>query len=132
MGYGRPRTQTPSDEECAILGQDLVKWAYEEKGILISEWYCLKHGINRKQWKAMKDHPSFLPYYEQAMVPMAKKAIDGTIEKSFGHRYLRLYDRDIRDDEDDKVKFDAEVRRLSENQVQDLLVKIINYADVNK
>ena len=55
--------------------------------------------------------PEFLPYYEKAQSIMRQKCVNGTIEKSFGQRYLRLYDRDLRDDEDDTKRFESSLRK---------------------
>lgn len=135
---GAPRTTSPSPEECDELGKDLIEWASyqekegEKKRLLFSQWYCVKHGLLRNQWKALILIPEFLPYYEQAKTLMALKTIDGTMEKSFGHRYLRLYDQGLKEHEDDTKRQDAEMRSQAENQLQDLLVKIIDYSNSKK
>lgn len=134
--FGRPRTVTPSPEECIILGKDLIKWALEEDEkdphILFQQWYCLKHAIIRKAWKSMVQCPEFLPYYEAAQSILSKRVLNETIDKSFGHRYLRLYDRDLIEAENDQARWDAELKKMSEEQIQSLLVKVINYADKAK
>lgn len=132
---GRPRTTSPSPEECIELGKDLVKWATEkskEKRILFSQWWAQKHHMIKKEWKALKELPEFLPYYELAQSALAVKAIDGTMEKSFGHRYIRLYDRELIEEENNQMKWEAELKKMSQDNIQDLLVKIINFSDQKK
>ena len=135
---GAPRTTTPSPEICDELGKDLIEWASyqeqegEKKRLLFSQWYCNKHKMIRHEWKALIKLPQFAPYYEQAKSLMALKSIDGTMEKTFGHRYLRLYDQGLKEHEDEDKKNEAEMRQQTENQLQDLLVKIIDYSASKK
>jgi hypothetical protein len=127
---GRPRTSSPSPEECIELGKDLVEWVTEEtteKRLLFSQWWSLKQGMLKKEWKALKEIPQFLPYYEQAQSALALKAIDGTMEKSFGHRYIRLYDRELIEEENNQARFDAELKKMSTEDISNLLVEVISY-----
>lgn len=114
---GRPRDITPSPEECDILGKDLIEWAsYKElegepKRLLFAQWYCNKHKMIRREWKALLKLEQFAPYYEEAKALLALKTIDGTMEKSFGHRYLRLYDQGLKEAEDEDKQFDADLKK---------------------
>lgn len=104
MPAGRPRTCVPEREELIKLGEDLLEWASEKKkGELRCrwcEWYAKKHFFIRKQWKRMLDTEEFRPYYESAQVFLGEKWIDGTIHQSIAQRYLRLYDPELREQED--------------------------------
>lgn len=112
---GRPRTLIPETKELIELGEHLVKWASEKqkKGenlrVRFCDWYT-DQGFVRKQWEAFRDHPDFNWYYEKARSLMALRYIDGTVNQSIAHRYLRMYDPEVRDDENDKAKFEAELR----------------------
>jgi hypothetical protein len=110
-GGGRPRTSIPEKEELIELGKDLLEWAAEKKkGELRCrwcEWFAAKHFFIRKQWKRMIDTDEFRPYYEAAQVYLGNKYIDGTINPSIAQRYLRLYDPDLREDEDATADADA-------------------------
>src|ERR1700690_3481836 len=103
MAGGRPRTSIPEKEELIELGEDLLDWASEKKkGELRcrwSEWYAKKHFFIRKQWKRMLDTEEFRPYYEAAQPYLAEKWIDGTINQSIAHRYLRIYDPELKEEE---------------------------------
>lgn len=104
MAGGRPRTSIPEKEELIELGKDLLAWASEKKkGELRArwcEWYACKHFFIRKQWKRMLDTEEFRPYYEAAQPYLAEKWIDGTINQSIAHRYLRIYDPELKEHED--------------------------------
>ena len=131
MVAGRPRTVSPTPEECIELGKDLVAWATEETKewrCLFQQWYSLKHGILRKDWKAMVQVPEFLPYYEMAQAALSKKSVDGTMEKTFGQRYIRLYDRELIEEENAQAKIDAELKRPLENANQPITVNITDYS----
>jgi hypothetical protein len=112
MPGGRPRTCVPEKEELIKLGEDLLKWASEvqhgELRCRWCEWYAKKHFFIRTQWKRMLDTPEFRPYYEAAQPYLAEKWIDGTINQSIAHRYLRIYDPELKESEDQ----DAEATEL--------------------
>ena len=111
MPAGRPRTSIPEKEELIQLGEDLLAWAAErKKGELRCrwcEWYSRKHFFIRKQWKRMVDTEEFRPYYEAAQTFLAEKWIDGTINQSIAHRYLRIYDPELKEGEDNDSDADA-------------------------
>lgn len=113
----RPRTAIPEKEELIQLGKDLVAWASEkqQKGetlrIRYCDWYTEK-GFVRKQWEEFRDKKEFSWYYEKARRLLALKYIDGTVEKSIAHRYLRMYDPELKDAEDKDAE-DNELRKAS-------------------
>ena len=100
----RPRTAIPESKELIELGEDLLEWASEEVEGEIRcrwcQWYACKHFIIRKQWKRMIDTDEFRPYYEAAQPYLAQKWVDGTINQSIAHRYLRIYDPELKEHED--------------------------------
>jgi hypothetical protein len=116
MPAGRPRTSIPDKEELIELGKDLLEWASEKKkGELRArwcEWFAKKHFFLRAQWKHMIEKQEFRPYYEAAQAYLAEKWIDGTINQSIAHRYLRLYDPELRESEDNDLNLEA-TRRAS-------------------
>jgi hypothetical protein len=102
---GRPRTSSPQKEELIKLGKDLVAWASEktDKGdpirVRFCDWYT-DQGFIRQQWEDFRDKPEFSWYYQKARSIMASRYIDGTVNASIAHRYLRIYDPELRDSED--------------------------------
>lgn len=132
---GRPRTSSPSPERCIELGEDLVKWATEktdEWRCLFQQWYSLKQGILRNDWKAMIKTDEFRPYYEKAQSALAMRAVDGTMKEGFGQRYIRLYDRELTEEENEAKKFDAQLRKDVLRDTADILVNVINYSKDKK
>lgn len=113
MPAGRPRESVPEKAELIELGKDLLAWAAEKKkGELRArwcEWYSRKHFFIRAQWKHMIEKPEFRPYYESAQTFLADKWIDGTINQSIAHRYLRIYDPELKEHEN--IDADEEAAR---------------------
>jgi hypothetical protein len=114
---GRPRTTIPEKNELIELGKDLVAWASEkdsetgEVRCRYAQWYCLKHGLLSVHWELMLQKPEFRGYYEQAQVLLARRFMDGTIEKSIAHRFLRVYCPDVKADENEKLAYESSLRR---------------------
>ena len=140
MPAGRPRESIPEREELIKLGQDLLEWASEKKkGELRCrwcEWYACKHFILRAQWKRMIDTPEFRPYYEAAQPYLAEKWIDGTINQSIAQRYLRLYDPELRENEDIDAD-ERDIRKASalKNEVKTIeqeRIKVLEEVQRNK
>lgn len=104
-GGGRPRTSIPEKEELIELGKDLVAWAEVQAKkndpirVRFCDWYT-DRGFVRKQWENFRDLPEFEWYYEKARSLMGLRYIDGTVNQSIAHRYLRIYDPEMRDAED--------------------------------
>jgi hypothetical protein len=116
MPAGRPRTAVPEKDDLIELGKDLLDWASEKKkGELRCrwcEWYAKKHFFVRSQWKHMIEKPEFRPYYEASQAYLSEKWIDGTINQSIAHRYLRLYDPELKEHED--IDADIEAKRKAD------------------
>lgn len=131
MAGGRPRTVSPSPKECIELGKDLEKWSTEktkEFRCLLGQWWCLKKGLLRSEWNTLKQCPQFLPYYEKAQQAMAVKCLNGTIKEGFAHRYIRLYDRELVEDENEKAKHLSDLRKSENTALGNYLVQTIDYA----
>jgi hypothetical protein len=113
-GGGRPRTAIPEKEELIELGKDLVSWASkpQEEGeplrLRFCEWYT-ERGFIMTQWEGFRDKPEFAWYYQQARTLLARKYVDGTVHQSIAHRYMRMYDPELRREED--IDLDAAEER---------------------
>jgi len=122
---GRPRTAIPQSDELIELGKDLVEWASEKhkKGeplrVRFCEWYT-DRGFVRKQWESFRDLPEFIWYYEKARTIMASRYVDGTVNHSIAHRYLRIYDPELRDEENDTKRYESELRKAEEKLDQNI------------
>ena len=132
MVAGRPRTSSPPPEECIELGKELVQWATEETKewrCLFQQWYSIKKGILRKDWKNIIETPEFSPYYEIAQAALSVKCVDGTMKERFGERYIRLYDRGLIEVENEQAKFDAELKKVEENRAPQIIEFMVNYSN---
>jgi len=141
MPVGRPRTATPEKAELIELGKDLVRWAQakqkegESLRVRFCDWYT-EQGFIRKQWEHMREKPEFQWYYERARTLLGLRYVDGTVNQSIAHRYLRIYDPEVRDAEDEDDK-NAQLRKAAalkgENgTVTALALEILNEVDRNK
>jgi hypothetical protein len=123
----RHRKVTPSPEEVIEIGKELVEWAkVEDKDnprLMFAEFYSGVKHILRREWKALLKLDEFAPYYEQAQQILAKRCIDGTMEKSFGHRFLRLYNREVVDAENEEKAYNYQLKRKEEEESQDSMAK---------
>ena len=84
----------------------------------------------------MIDTPEFRPYYEAAQPYLAEKWIDGTINQSIAQRYLRLYDPELRENEDIDAD-EREIRKASalKNEVKTIeqeRIKVLEEVQRNK
>ena len=103
---GRPRTTTPPVDQVIELGKELVEWAKSAKTkkeklerCRYADWYSLEKGMLRKDWEALTQKPEFLVYYEQTRNVLAKNYIDGTINPSIAHRFMRHYCPEVKEEE---------------------------------
>lgn len=116
MPAGRPRTISLSPEEMEELGLEMVKWVKENDPLHLSQWYCIEKGYTDKEWDTMHVCPEFFPYYEQALKIVGLKYLDknSNVRDGIAHRWMRVYFKDFRDREDEKAKFDADLKKAQE------------------
>lgn len=113
MGIGRPRTVTPPDDELIALGEEMIQWVMENNPAHLSMWWGGEKFFTFKVFKNICDHPIFSPYYEEALRLVGYNYIlkGSDIEPNVKNRWLRLYFKDLRDQED--ADLDAGVDRES-------------------
>lgn len=107
MPAGRPRTSTPPPEEMIKLGEEMLEWIKINKPLHLSEWYSGEMFITSKVWDTMQVAPEFFPYYEKALKIIGKQYLDKTskVRDSISHRWLRVYFKDLKREEDETAKF---------------------------
>jgi len=113
---GRPRTSSPSPEECIELGKEMIAWVKEHKPTHLSEWFSIEKMILWKVWDNMVETKEFSPYYEMALSMVAQNCRNGTLDKALAARFLSLYHRDLKRDELAKLKYESDLRKV-ENEV---------------
>jgi hypothetical protein len=119
---GRPRFVTGTKEELIELGKELVAWATEETDELrcrFPQFYSLKKGILDKEWELIKDKVEFHEYYEKARVALANRFLDGSVKEGIAHRFLRIYAPEVRKDENEKMRFEYDLKAKSEQSKYD-------------
>jgi hypothetical protein len=80
----------------------------------------------------MIEKDEFRPYYEAAQTYLAEKWVDGTIHQSIAHRYLRIYDPELKEEEnkdldDEQLRKAAALKgeaRAIEQAKQDVLEEV--------
>ena len=111
----RPRSITPESKDLIALGKEMVEWVKKNKPIHIKEFYCIHKMILFKDWDAYTQKTEFLPYYETAMGLVSLNYINGTINPSIAQRFIRVYFKDVRLEEDAvKIKDHDLQKKLAE------------------
>lgn len=130
-GCGRPRTVCPDDDELVVLGEELIKWCFEEpvaKKMHITQWWSGEKFIVSNVWDQMRKQVIFRHYYEFALRVLAIKYIDGTINPAIAQRFLRLYFGDLRANDDELLKLKASLAKKQEQDEDDNDVRKIAQA----
>jgi hypothetical protein len=119
MGFGRPRTVTPPDNELDTLGEEMIKWVEENNPIHLSQWWRLQKHFTKEVWKNICDHPRFSPYYEEALNIVGLQYIEkgSDVEVSIKQRWQRVYFKDLTKQEDEDATFAAELAKKNEQAV---------------
>ncbi len=132
MVAGRPRTTSPSEEEVTKIGEALLEWVHKddkkEPHLRFAQFYAEHMHILRKVWKEIIQLEQFRPYYEEAQSVLARRCINGTMEKSFGQRFIRLYDYELTQEENETAKYNADLRKEIENSQKQIIIEAVNYA----
>lgn len=117
---GRPRTVSLPPDDMVKLGEEMLEWLQNNPDTLhLSKWYSQTKMFTYKQWDTFTKAPEFFPYYEKALSIVAEKYIDGTIHPSISQRFLRIYFKDVRDSEDEKMRFEYELKGKAEQAKYD-------------
>ncbi len=111
----RPRTVSFSPEEMIELGDEMVAWVIKNKPIHLSMWYCIEKGYTDAEWDTMSKRPEFVHYYETALKLVGYQYLkeDSTVESRLKDRWLRVYFKDLRRQEDSDK--DADAARSKDN-----------------
>lgn len=116
-----------SEEELEALGKEMLLWIKEHKEdstfVSMSNWYSEVKEIHRSAWHSIRQHPTFLQYYERAMDFMESKTLcNKDLPTAYGSRYLGLYSKDLRDHEKETkfevIDHEAEVKAEAANKNQ--------------
>lgn len=114
---GAPRTVSPEPPEMIKLGQEMVEWVKENNPLHLSEWYSIHKHYTNKQWDTFRDRAEFVQYYEEAIAYIRKNYIDGTVNSTIASRFLRLYFKDLKDEENETAEFHAKLKSANDQIV---------------
>lgn len=119
MLIGRPRTNCPTDDELEVLGKELLTWVIENKPLHVSQWYSMEKFISDTAWDMMIEKPIFRPYYERALKIVGLQYLDKTsnVRDSISQRWLRVYFKDLRKEEDETARFNSSLKADESNRV---------------
>ncbi len=107
---GAPRTVTPEPDELIKLGQEMVAWVKEHNPLHLNMWFSVEKGILWETFKAYIQKPEFLPYYEQARALVAKNYMNGTVNPSIAHRFIRIYCKDVKEEENEQLELQHKLK----------------------
>jgi lipopolysaccharide biosynthesis protein len=126
MVAGRPRTATPTDDELIVLGQEMVEWVRMNRPVHLNQWWLINKNINRKVWDSMRHNDKFFHYYDVALSMIGNNYIDkdSNVDPRVKDRFLRLYHKDLRDQEDADARFNASLK--TEINTDESAVRAIN------
>lgn len=112
MAGGRPRTVSFSEEEMIALGEEMVKWVKENKPIHLSMWYTQEKDFTDEQWDSFRRRPEFIHYYKKALALVGYAYIDkeSQVDVRVKDRWLRVYFKDLKHQEDEDKKADSELK----------------------
>lgn len=124
MPAGRPRTRTPPKNEVIKLGKDLVKWATEPTEELRCRWcqWYSNRGLLRADWLNLVETQEFRVYYEKAQQALGQRFVDGSVNQSIAHRFLRIYTPEVKAEENEEKEFDAKLKKEELKETRRLLV----------
>ena len=133
---GRPRTTTPETADLIELGNELVHWATRPLSedevpasrCRFSQWYGLIKNIRHKDWDLMVEKKEFQSYYERAQIALAERFINAgnkdQIKESIANRFLRIYAPEVKKEENEKIKYEAEIKKkLDDESSQKIIIE---------
>jgi hypothetical protein len=128
---GAPRTISPPEEEMIILGKEMIKWIEDNDPYHLSEWHCVEKMMSQKEWERISKLPEFVPYYNKALRLISRKYVDGTVPPPIAQRWLRLYFKDLKDEENEEMRLKAEIDAQAREGAQldrNITVNLVDYS----
>ncbi len=128
MAGGAPRTVSFPPDQMIQLGEEMLEWVEKNKPIHIKQWYSIVKMFTYNQWKTFISCEEFFPYYEKAISIISIRYINGDINPSISQRFLKLYFKDVRDQEDHDLDAAMERSKKVEGVKNDKYIVIANAA----
>lgn len=132
---GIHRSVSYSKEEMIALGKEMVTWVIKHEPLHLSHWYTIHKGFIYNQWKAFLQCPEFIPFYEKALKLVGMHYLDGKsnrVKEGISQRWLRVYFKDLREEEDETAAYNASLRKEVAQQEAMNLVTLAKMAAEGK
>ncbi len=123
MAGGRPRTCSFPPEEMEDLGEEMLDWININQPIHLSQWYTIHKRFTYNEWKTFIQRPEFVPYYEIALKLVGIKYLDGSVDKSIAQRFLRVYFKDLKEEENETSEFEYKLKVQEQSAVSEDQIK---------
>ena len=116
---GRPRTVSFEPDEMIKLGEGMVKWCSENKPLHLSQFWSVYKDISDDDWETLKKRPEFVRYYAKAMRIIGYSYLDkdSKVDCRVKDRWLRVYFKDLKNQEDEDAKFKAQLSSQDNNLI---------------
>lgn len=133
----RPREFSFTPEEMEKLGQEMVEWIKINKPLHLSQWYTIEKGFTYNEWKNFIVKEEFFPYYEKSLKMVGMQYLDkeSRIRDGISQRWQRVYFKDLKEEENESLEFEAKLKTDHASQVDpeilkktDLLIESIDQA----
>jgi hypothetical protein len=108
---GAPRTLSPPPEDMIVFGEEMIEWIKSNKPLHIKEFYARYKGLSRNTWQGLIKLKEFVGYYELGLDLISTNYIDGTINPSISHRFIRHYFKEIKEEETEQKEEDHQYQK---------------------
>jgi hypothetical protein len=125
------RTVSPSDEVLEELGKEIVAWVTDDpkkEKIHLTQWFYGVKDFSPNEYQTIRKREVFARYYAKAKALMAIRYIDGTVNPSIAHRFLRIYFPEIKREETEMFAFKADLARRNQQDDDDNLIEKLTKA----
>lgn len=131
MPAGRPRTVSLPPEEMIELGKEMVEYVKEHKPLHLNLWWMVEKEILEDEWECYIRTKEFFPYYKRALAIVGQQFLDkdSQADRAIKDRWQRIYYKDLRESEDETMKYKAELSKMTEEEKNKLLVQVLSYKD---
>jgi hypothetical protein len=118
---GAPRKTSFEPPEMIALGEEMVAWVETNKETILhlSEWYTIEKHFTYNEWKVFMKCKEFYPYYERALRIVGKRYLDknSNVRDNISGRWQRIYFGDLREGEDEDLRYKANVEAEVKKQL---------------
>lgn len=126
MPAGRPREVAFTPDEMIELGKEMIEWVKQNDPLHLSQWYTIEKDFTYNELKVFITCKEFFPYYEKALKLVGIKYLDGEskrVKEGISQRWQRVYFKDLKEEEDDTLRFKAQLDKEVSNAIPDSVLE---------